>query len=71
MKALCYLIIKKLMATNERVKQLSIKIDLLSILNEKMELTLAIMQTMRHLEMTKKNGVQKVNLEKLKSQIKF
>lgn len=50
------------MATNERVKQLSIEIDLMSILAEKLELTLTTMQASRHLETTKKNGVQKVNL---------
>jgi hypothetical protein len=58
-KALCFLIISKL-NENERVKQLSIDIKLLSIVTDKLSLTLATLQSFRHLETTKKYGTQKV-----------
>lgn len=60
MKTLCFLIIKKMASSNERVKELVAEIHLLSLLSEKLNLTLLVMQHNRHLETTKKSGAQKV-----------
>jgi hypothetical protein len=65
MKALCFIIIKKLTSSNERVRQLATEINLLSILTDKLNLSLMTLQHSRHLETTKKFGVQKVKSMKI------
>ena len=61
LKLLCFLIIKKLSAIG-RVKELLREVDLMSIVTDKLEMTLAVMQRNRHLDTTKRTGVLKVKI---------
>lgn len=60
MKTLCFLIIKKLTTSSQHVKDLAAEVNLLTILSDKLNLTLMVMQHNRFLETTKKTGVTKV-----------
>lgn len=56
------MIIKKLISTNTRVKELATEIDLFSILKDKLQMLLTLMVSNRHFEATKKHGAQRVSL---------
>lgn len=61
MTALCSMLITKFTARSERCRKIADQINLLQIVCEKLDMSLAVMQNYRHLETTKKNGVQKVS----------
>lgn len=69
MTALCSILITKLTARSERCRKIAIQINLLQVVCVKLDMALAVMQNYRHLETTKKNGVQKV--KKLKDKFKL
>jgi hypothetical protein len=60
MKVQCFTLIRKLSELTV-VKQLAKEVDLLSIIVERLSMSLMVMQRNRHLETTKKIGVQKVS----------